>query len=97
MNVVLASENYPDTPITGDEIVGLEAAQLVDGVEIFHAGTIEKDGQIVSAGGRVLSVTASGHNLTEARKRAYEAIDKISLRGGQYRSDIAKKASENQG
>ncbi|MFZ9309853.1 MAG: phosphoribosylamine--glycine ligase, partial [Candidatus Nanopelagicales bacterium] len=97
VNVVLASENYPDTPITGDEIVGLEAAQLVDGVEIFHAGTIEKDGQIVSAGGRVLSVTASGHNLTEARKRAYEAIDKISLRGGQYRSDIAKKASENQG
>jgi phosphoribosylamine--glycine ligase len=89
VNVVLASENYPDTPTTGDEIVGLEEAQSVDGVEIFHAGTIEKDGQIVSAGGRVLSVTASGHN--------YEAIGKISLRGGQYRSDIAKKASENQG
>jgi phosphoribosylamine---glycine ligase len=97
VNVVLASEKYPDTPTLGDEIVGLEEAQSVDGVEIFHAGTIEKDGQIVSAGGRVLSVTASGYNLTEARKRAYEAIDKISLRGGQYRSDIAKKASENQG
>jgi len=97
VNVVLASEKYPDTPTLGDEIVGLEEAQSVDGVEIFHAGTIEKDGQIVSAGGRVLSVTAAGHNLKEARKRAYEAIGKIHLRGGQYRSDIAKKASENQG
>jgi phosphoribosylamine--glycine ligase len=97
VNVVLASENYPETPTLGDEIVGIEDAQLVDGVEIFHAGTIEKDSQIVSAGGRVLSVTASGSNLTEARKRAYEAIGRISLRGGQYRSDIAKKASEHQG
>ena len=96
VNVVLASENYPNTPRVGDEIRGLAEATSVEGVEIFHAGTTDEVGKVVSAGGRVLSVTAVGKDLKEARIRAYEAISKITLRGGHYRRDIAQKASEHQ-
>ena len=97
VTVVIASENYPESPVTGDVIEGLELAKTVEGVEIFHAGTKAEGDDILSAGGRVLSVTALGKDLTSARSRAYEAISHIRLRGSQYRRDIAQKASENQG
>ena len=97
VTVVIASENYPESPVTGDVIEGLELAKTVEGVDIFHAGTRAEGDDILSAGGRVLSVTALGKDLTSARSRAYEAISHIRLRGSQYRRDIAQKASENQG
>jgi len=95
VTVVLASENYPDQPITGDVIEGLNEAAHVPGVAVLHAGTASRDGEIVSAGGRVLSVTALGADLAEARGRAYSAMSEISLRGGHYRTDIALKASQS--
>jgi len=97
VTVVIASENYPENPVIGDVIEGLEAAGRVENVQIFHAGTKAEGGAILSAGGRVLSVTATGKDLNLARSRAYEAISHIRLRGSHYRRDIAKKASENQG
>ena len=94
VTVVVASENYPETPTTGDVISGLDVADAMTGVDVFHAGTKIADGNIVSAGGRVLSVTAVGANLDEARDRAYAAIGAISIRGSHFRSDIALKASQ---
>jgi phosphoribosylamine--glycine ligase len=61
-------------------------------VKVFHAGTAEKDGEIVTAGGRVLGVTALGDTIADAQKRAYEACEKISFEGAYYRKDIADKA-----
>ncbi len=93
--VVLASEGYgwkPDNEVRkGVPITGLEAAAKVLDVQIFHAGTAIKDGQLVTSGGRVLGVTAVGHDLAAARKRAYEAIDKIHFEGMQFRKDIGIK------
>lgn len=88
--VVLAAPGYPDAPKAGIEINGLEAAQRVEGVQIFHAGTKrdEATGKIVTAGGRVLSVTASGATTDEARTRAYQAADLIQFAGKQMRRDI---------
>ena len=94
VTVVVASENYPESPTTGDVIEGLEAAESVLDVQVLHAGTRAHGDQIVTAGGRVLSVTAVGSDLTEARARAYEAIAKISIRGAHWRSDIALKAAQ---
>lgn len=94
VTVVLAAAGYPESPRTGDPIAGLEAAAAVPGVEVFHAGTRgDADGAIVSAGGRVLSVTARGSDLHEARERAYAALDLISLEGAHYRRDIALAAA----
>lgn len=94
VTVVLASHGYPESPRTGDPIHGLAAAGNVEGVEVFHAGTkVGPDGQICSAGGRVLSVTAHGVNLHEARDRAYAALDLLDLEGAHFRSDIAELAS----
>jgi phosphoribosylamine---glycine ligase len=90
--VVLASEGYPVAARTGDVIVGLDAAVSPD-VVVFHAGTARRpDGTLVTAGGRVLDVTASGANLADARQRAYEAAAKISWPGVHYRRDIAGRA-----
>jgi phosphoribosylamine--glycine ligase len=90
--VVMASEGYPVTARTGDVIVGLDAAVAPD-VVVFHAGTARRpDGTLVTAGGRVLDVTATGANLAEARRRAYEAATKISWPGVHYRHDIAGRA-----
>ncbi|MGI8416779.1 MAG: phosphoribosylamine--glycine ligase, partial [Nakamurella sp.] len=91
VTVVIAAENYPDTPVTGDPISGLPA----DGVAavVLHAGTKRTaDGEIVSSGGRVLSATATGGTLTEARDRAYALVDGVRLRGSQHRNDIAASA-----
>ena len=90
LSVVLASEGYPDSPITGRPIGGLDLAVAVEGVSIAHAATARADGQFVATGGRVLSVVALGPDFTTARKRAYQALSLIELEGGHYRTDIAK-------
>jgi phosphoribosylamine---glycine ligase len=95
VTVVLASEGYPAAPRTGDVVTGLEAAAGVDGVTVFYAGTAAdgRPGEVRTAGGRVLNVTALGATLADARARAYEAAGKISWPGMQYRRDIAAAAA----
>jgi phosphoribosylamine--glycine ligase len=91
LGVVLAAEHYPDTPKKGDVIHGLPQQEAED-VHVFHAGTTLRDGQVVTAGGRVLCVTALGDNAKTAQKRAYEAVDTIRFDGMQYRRDIGYRA-----
>ncbi|RFU82869.1 phosphoribosylamine--glycine ligase [Streptomyces triticagri] len=95
VTVVVASHNYPGTPRTGDPIEGLDevAAQDAPHAYVLHAGTKRSGDAVVSAGGRVLSVTATGADLTEARERAYAAVGRIGLDGSQHRTDIAAKAA----
>ena len=94
MTVVLASEHYPASPRTGDPIHGVEKAENLDGVGVFHAGTATgEDGELRTAGGRVLNVTALGPTIGAARARAYEAVACISWPGMQYRTDIAAGAA----
>ena len=95
VTVVIASHNYPGTPRTGDPITGLdEVAEKDEHAYVLHAGTRgDGDGRIVSAGGRVLSVTATGSTLAKARDRAYRAVDRIGLDGGHHRTDIAAEAA----
>lgn len=90
--VVLAAEGYPGDYPKGDSITGIEAAETLEQVKVFHAGTDEKDGAVVTAGGRVLGVTALGEEVAAAIAQAYRAVDRISWRGMQYRSDIGRKA-----
>ncbi|WP_344330388.1 phosphoribosylamine--glycine ligase [Kitasatospora putterlickiae] len=96
VTVVIAAEGYPAAPRTGDPIEGLAEAEAADGTAyVLHAGTkAAGDGRVLSAGGRVLSVTATGAGLAEARERAYRAVERISLAGGQHRGDIALKAAQ---
>ncbi|MDP5227602.1 MULTISPECIES: phosphoribosylamine--glycine ligase [Arthrobacter] len=95
--VVLAAENYPDTPRKGDRIRGLKKANAVQNVHVIHAGTsLDEDGKVIATGGRVLAVVALGDDLVEARERAYEGMELIELDGGQYRSDIAAKAARGE-
>jgi phosphoribosylamine--glycine ligase len=96
VTVVVAARGYPESPVTGDVISGLEAAGEVAGVSVLHAGTKVTDDGIASNGGRVLSVTAYGDSLHEARERAYAAIDLISLSGSHHRRDIALAASHSE-
>ncbi|EFL33226.1 phosphoribosylamine-glycine ligase [Streptomyces viridochromogenes DSM 40736] len=95
VTVVVASHNYPGPPRTGDLITGLDevAAQDAPHAYVLHAGTKRTGDAIVSAGGRVLSVTATGQDLAEARDRAYTALGRIRLDGSQHRTDIAAKAA----
>ena len=88
ITVVLAAKNYPGTPVIGNEIAGLAQASEIEGVQILHAATTFNGDKIVSNGGRVLSVTATGPDLTIARDRAYKALKNIQLNGSHYRSDI---------
>jgi phosphoribosylamine--glycine ligase len=90
--VVMASGGYPGDYEKGKVITGLDDAAKLKDVMVFHAGTAEKDGQIVTAGGRVLGVTALGDTIAEAKARAYEAVAKISFDKAYYRKDIADKA-----
>src|SRR4051812_46850178 len=92
VTVVLASAGYPESSSKGDVIDGLEDAARVPDVEVLHAGTARRDGDIVTAGGRVLNVTALGASPGEARDRAYEAANVISFEGMQTRTDIAERA-----
>ena len=93
VSVVLASGGYPGAYETGLPIDGLEEASAVDGVTVLHAGTTRRDGRVMTAGGRVLNVSALGKDLAEARERAYEAASRISFDGMHHRTDIAKEAS----
>jgi phosphoribosylamine--glycine ligase len=92
VTVVLASAGYPESASKGDVIRGLEAASRL--AEVTHAGTAERDGEWVTAGGRVLNVTAVGATPAEARDRAYDAARQIEFDGMQMRSDIAERAVE---
>jgi phosphoribosylamine---glycine ligase len=89
VTVVMASGGYPGKYETGKPISGLEAAAKLPHVQIFHAGTRNENGAIVTAGGRVLAVTALGNDVEEARRRAYEAVSLIHFEGAHYRRDIA--------
>lgn len=88
--VVMASDGYPAEPKSGDEITGIDRAQEVDGVKVYHAGTKSEGEHLVTAGGRVLGVTALGPDFATARARAYRACDRIRFRGMQYRRDIGQ-------
>jgi phosphoribosylamine---glycine ligase len=95
--VVVASENYPDTPRTGDRIRGLKKVEELEGVHVIHAGTsFDEDGKVVSAGGRVLAVVALGSDLVEAREKAYDGVELVQLEGSQFRSDIGGKAARGE-
>jgi phosphoribosylamine--glycine ligase len=88
--VVVAAKDYPGTPRTGDVIHGVFDADRLDGVDVIHAGTaVDDEGHLVTAGGRVLAVTATGATVAQARDRAYEGVAKIHIDGGHHRTDIA--------
>ena len=90
ITVVISAENYPQDPVKGDVITGVDEANAIEGVDVIHAGTaLDADQNLVTAGGRVLSVTASGDDLAQARERAYAAVSLIKIRGAHYRTDIA--------
>jgi phosphoribosylamine--glycine ligase len=93
VTVVLASGGYPGPYETGFPIAGLESATKLEGVAVFHAGTARRDGRVVTAGGRVLAVSAVGKDLAAARERAYEASALIDFEGKHNRSDIAMEVA----
>ena len=92
--VVMASGGYPGTFEVGKKIMGIEDADKVEGVKVFHAGTSKRDGAFYSAGGRVLGVTARAADLDTAVARAYEAVGKIHFENAHYRKDIAARAAK---
>jgi phosphoribosylamine--glycine ligase len=92
VTVVIAAENYPDKPVTGDPIAGLEEAAAVEGAYVLQAGTRLERGLPVTGGGRVLSVVGTGPDVATARTRAYAAVDRIRIRGAHHRTDIAARA-----
>jgi phosphoribosylamine---glycine ligase len=96
LTVVMAAKGYPGDYKKGTRIDGLDDAARIEGVEIFHAGTIAKDGAILANGGRVLNVCAIGKTVTEAQARAYQAIDAIRWPDGFCRRDIAWQAVEQE-
>ena len=96
LTVVMAAKGYPGDYAKGTRIEGLDEAGKVDGTEIFQAGTIAKEGRILANGGRVLNVCASGKTVTEAQRRAYQAIDRINWPEGFCRRDIGWQAVERE-
>jgi phosphoribosylamine--glycine ligase len=96
ITVVMAAKGYPGDYNKGTRIEGLDEAATIEGVEIFHAGTIEKDGAILANGGRVLNVCALGKTIAEAQARAYRAIDRINWPDGFCRRDIGWQAVEQE-
>jgi phosphoribosylamine--glycine ligase len=95
VTVVVAAKKYPASPRKGDAITGIEQAE-VDDVRVFHAGTALEEEELVTAGGRVLAVSATGKDLDEARQRAYAAVGQIRIKGSQHRTDIALKAARGE-
>ena len=95
LTVVMAANGYPGTPVKGSVIRGVDAAATED-AEIFHAGTVLNDGQLVANGGRVLNVTATGRTVAEAQARAYAAVDRIDWPEGFCRRDIGWRAVERE-
>ncbi|GAA1977528.1 phosphoribosylamine--glycine ligase [Isoptericola halotolerans] len=96
VNVVVASQGYPESPRKGDPITGIDAAAALDGVHVLHAGTAVDDGALVSAGGRVLSVVGRGDDLAAARAASYAGVALIDLPGSHHRTDIALKAERGE-
>ena len=92
LTAVMAAKGYPGDYAKGSEIRGIDAAETVEGVKVFHAGTALKDGHLVANGGRVLNVTASAPTIAQAQKRAYQAVDKIDWPEGFCRRDIGWRA-----
>ncbi len=92
LTVVMAAKGYPGKYDQGSEIRGIDAAEKIDGVTVFHAGTAMKDGRLVATGGRVLNVTARAATIGEAQAKAYQAVDKIDWPGGFCRRDIGWRA-----
>jgi len=90
LGVVVAAAGYPLAPRRGDAVTGLPAAG--EDLRVFHAGTIEREGQLITSGGRVLCVTALGEKVKSAQLRAYEAINGIHIDGAVYRTDIGHRA-----
>jgi len=94
VTVVVAAHGYPVSPRTGDRITGVETAQAIEGVDVIHAGTAwDAYGDLVTAGGRVLTITAVGADLPQARQRAYDGVAQIGIDGSQFRTDIAAEAA----
>ncbi len=89
VTVVIAAEGYPAGPVTGDPIEGTDDAEQIPGTYILHAGTIVRDGALVSSGGRVLNVVGTGQDVAGARAAAYSAAARVRLRGSWHRTDIA--------
>ena len=97
VTVVVAAQGYPAAPRTGDPVTGLDAAAEVEGAWVLHAGTRRDDaGRLVSAGGRVVGVVATGDSLSAARATAYRAVDLIGLEGSHHRTDIARAAERGE-
>ena len=94
MTVILAARGYPGSPVAGGAIRDIEAAEQVEGVTVFHAGTASGDDGLVAKGGRVLAVTAVAESFANARARAYRAIDQIDFADGFHRSDIGWRELE---
>jgi phosphoribosylamine--glycine ligase len=90
--VVLASRGYPDSSGPGAAITGIDDAEMLPGVAVYHAGTALRDGRLVTAGGRVLTVVGRGTDFADAIARAYAGVQRISFDGMQYRHDIGQKA-----
>ena len=94
MTVIVAAQGYPATPRKGGAIAGLDAAEAIEGVTVFQAGTTLDGAQLVASGGRVLAVTARGGTLAEARTRAYRAVAAIDYPDGFHRRDIGWRELE---
>ena len=94
--VVLASRGYPESSQSGQPISGIDNAEAIPGVAVYHAGTSRRDGRIVTAGGRVLTVVGRGEDFAEAIRRAYAGVAQISFDGMQFRRDIGRKALKSQ-
>jgi phosphoribosylamine--glycine ligase len=90
--VVIASAGYPGSYAKGKTITGIGEAEKVPGTNVFHAGTARAGEEVVTSGGRVLGVTALGNDLSQARQRAYEAVERIKFEGAQFRRDIGGRA-----
>jgi len=96
LTVVMAAKGYPASPEKGSVIKGVDEAAKLPDVQIFHAGTAVKDGELIANGGRVLNVTATGKTVAEAQERAYAAVKAIDWPGGFYRTDIGWRAVERE-
>jgi phosphoribosylamine--glycine ligase len=97
MTVIVAARGYPGTPASGGAIREIEAAEQIDGVTVFHAGTALLDRGLVAKGGRVLAVTAVADSFANARARAYRAVDQIDFADGFHRRDIGWRELEREG
>jgi phosphoribosylamine--glycine ligase len=93
VGVVMASRGYPASSSSGDVVTGIDAAESVEGVQVFQAGTAQRDGELVTAGGRVLAVVGTGADVAAARAAAYAGVAEISFDGAQHRTDIAAGAT----